>query len=76
MEETECSECGADLKPSQKFCGDCGIEIEWPGTEEVKIIAVGQCEHKNVEKCQWSCCSRSDWTNRIMCYSRIYLAIF
>lgn len=32
----ECSECGADLKPSQQFCGDCGIEIEWPEEAEGK----------------------------------------
>ena len=40
MDEMECSECGADLKPSQEFCGDCGIEIEWP--EEAEAKAVGK----------------------------------
>ena len=36
----ECSECGAELKPGQNFCGKCGIEIEWPEESEVKIDSV------------------------------------
>ena len=38
MEEVECSECGADLVDGQKFCSNCGIEIEWnePVTPHVK----------------------------------------
>ena len=32
--EMECSECGADLAPGQKFCAKCGIEIEWPTTSK------------------------------------------
>ena len=29
-EEVACSECNSDLIIGQKYCANCGIEIEWP----------------------------------------------
>jgi hypothetical protein len=29
----ECSECGSDLNNGQKFCANCGIEIDWSQDE-------------------------------------------
>ena len=54
-QEMECSECGADLAPHQKFCAVCGIELEWPtalredklAPEEIASIASGAFKMSN-----------------------------
>jgi hypothetical protein len=48
-ESLECSECAADLAPNQKFCGSCGIEIEWPSVSDEEKSVPEKCAHKNIE---------------------------
>ena len=28
-EKFKCPECGKDIRASQVYCGDCGVELEW-----------------------------------------------
>ena len=38
-----CSECGKDLIAGQKFCANCGVEIEWT-VEELKTAILTELE--------------------------------
>ena len=37
MEEMECSKCGADLISKQKFCTECGIEMDWSDSSNLTL---------------------------------------
>ena len=30
----QCDNCGADIKRSEKYCHECGIQLDWPEPED------------------------------------------